>query len=61
MATDAQSGRPFLKDGFKLITRDLIENPHDTIQKLLFLLEYRPHQRGFELTEAIKVWQSQMR
>jgi hypothetical protein len=36
MDADVQSFHPFLKDGFKLITRDPIEDLHDTIQKLLF-------------------------
>jgi hypothetical protein len=40
MDADVQSRHPFFKDGFKLIMRDPIENPHDTIQKLMFILEY---------------------
>jgi hypothetical protein len=39
MDADVQSRHPFLKDGFKLITRDPMENPRDTIQKFLFILE----------------------
>jgi hypothetical protein len=39
MDADVQSRHSFLKDGFKLITRDPIENPHDAIQKPLFILE----------------------
>jgi hypothetical protein len=31
MDADVQSRHPFLKDGFKLITRDPTENPHDII------------------------------
>jgi hypothetical protein len=40
MDADVQSRHLFLKDEFKLITPDPIENPLDTIQKLLFILEY---------------------
>jgi hypothetical protein len=40
MDADVQSHHRFLKNGFKLLMRDPIENLHDTIQKLMLILEY---------------------